>query len=276
MLRQNVLRMTLVVGFLGLVSTGALAQSSLRVLRSAVVVEEPAGDANVVGTVLAGEVLELLDERGSWYLVRPPDDGTEGEWRTGWVNGAMVEPLIAETTRRLRSSETAPSRPRTSTRRPTQLRGELYSYPGTETSLGWALVNDNAATSPLGFNVAATSNFNSWIGLTTEGGANFDSNNIANVQLYSILSGPKFTLRTVDRIAPFGQLLAGATYTRLSAFGSTADAWAFALQPGGGIDIVMTDTVALRFGADTRIHLNSATNKDFRFTVGITFRSNFK
>ena len=219
MLRQNLVRMSLVVSLLLLVSTAASAQSSLRVLRSAVVVAEPAGDANVVGTVLAGELLELLDENGAWYLVRPPEDGTEHEWRTGWVSAAMVEPLIADGTRRSLSGSTAQIRPRASTRRPTQLRGELYTYPGTETSLGWAFVNDNAITSSLGLDVGVTNNFNPWFGLTTEGGANFYSVSafgfeILDIQRYTILSGPKFTLRTVDRIAPFLQLLGGVTYAR--------------------------------------------------------------
>ena len=98
MLRSHVIRISLVAGCLLLASTAASAQSALRVLRSAVVVAEPAGDANVVGTVLTGEVLELLDEQGSWYLVRPPNDGTQREWRTGWINQNLVEGLDAGTT----------------------------------------------------------------------------------------------------------------------------------------------------------------------------------
>ena len=58
MLRSHGIRISLVAGCLLLVSTASSAQSALRVLRSAVVVAEPAGDANVVGTVLAGEVLD--------------------------------------------------------------------------------------------------------------------------------------------------------------------------------------------------------------------------
>ena len=81
----------LVASSLLLLPVVSSAQSTLRVLRSAVVVADPKGDADVVGTVLAGEILELLDERGSWYLVRPPDDGSEREWRTGWLKQGMVE-----------------------------------------------------------------------------------------------------------------------------------------------------------------------------------------
>ena len=281
MLRSNVMRIGPVVMLLLLVSSVASAQSTLRVLRSAVVVAEPAGDANVVATVTSGELLEVLDERGSWYLVRPPDDGTPGDWRTGWVNQAMVELLDADTTSRSPSVSTALSQPRPSARRPTQLRGELYSYPGTETSVGWAFSNDDGLTSPLGFNVGVTNNFNPWIGVTTEGGANFYSVGVLgfevfDAQLYTLMA-PKFTLRTVDRIAPFGQLLAGVTYARGNFLGLEGDNLFFTMQPGGGIDILASDIVGLRFGFDSRIgFVSSTTARDFRFTAGVTFRSNFK
>ena len=91
MLRFHYLPIGLATVFLLLISTVASAQSTtLRVLRTAVVVEEPRGDASIVVTVSSEEVLEVLDVRGSWYLVRPPD-GTTTEWRTGWINQAQVE-----------------------------------------------------------------------------------------------------------------------------------------------------------------------------------------
>ena len=65
--------------------------SNLRVTTSAVVLEEPMGDAAVVSTVSPGEVLEVLDERGDWFMVRPP--GGLGSWRTGWIGRSLVEPI---------------------------------------------------------------------------------------------------------------------------------------------------------------------------------------
>ena len=93
MLRSHGIRISLVAGCLLLVATASSAQSTLRVLRSAVVVAEPAGDASVVGTVVAGEVLELLDERGSWYLVRPPDDDSErvANGLDQWSHGRVTD-----------------------------------------------------------------------------------------------------------------------------------------------------------------------------------------
>jgi hypothetical protein len=75
---------------------GAVAQgvTSVRVLRAAAVLAEPTGAADAVGTVNPGAVLEVLDQREGWYLVRPPA-GTPSSWRTGWINGASVEPIGA-------------------------------------------------------------------------------------------------------------------------------------------------------------------------------------
>jgi hypothetical protein len=67
--------------------------TSARVVRATAVLEQPLGDARSVGTVVIGEILDVLDERNGWYLVRPPAGGPAREWRTGWVNGGTVEPM---------------------------------------------------------------------------------------------------------------------------------------------------------------------------------------
>ena len=72
---------------------GAQPAGRVRVLRTAAVLEQPVGDAKAVATVNAGEVLEVLDERDPWLLVRPPNGGGTREWRTGWLNRASVEPI---------------------------------------------------------------------------------------------------------------------------------------------------------------------------------------
>ena len=96
-------------------STAAFAQrdATVRVVQMSVIVSEPRGDADVVATVTPGVVLELLDESGSWSLVRPPDT-TPRDWRTGWINRTTVELLGTATTPaagqlRLPSSVPAPA-----------------------------------------------------------------------------------------------------------------------------------------------------------------------
>lgn len=68
--------------------------TAVRALRATAVLAEPEGSAEAVGTVNAGDVLEVLDQREGWYLVRPPA-GASQQWRTGWINSASVAPVSA-------------------------------------------------------------------------------------------------------------------------------------------------------------------------------------
>ena len=72
---------------------GAQPANRVRVLRTAAVLEQAVADARAVATVNAGEVLEVLDERDPWVLVRPPNGSGTREWRTGWLNRASVESI---------------------------------------------------------------------------------------------------------------------------------------------------------------------------------------
>ena len=212
----------------------------------------------------------------------------------------MVEVLDAGVVREPRTVPTAPSR-----RGPAQARAvdrQRGTYPGIETTVGWSLLRDSTLgdfsdlavflggpsvndTSALGVFVALTDNVNPWFGVTVDIGVNFFSQDLVGIDIFdfkilTLLAGPKFTYRQVDRVAPFGQFLIGAAYQYVSipladVVESELD---FALQPGGGVDVALTDGVALRFGVDARILFGEAGNtaNQFRFTTGITFRSNFK
>ena len=294
MLQSSGLRTSLAVLSFLLFATVTFAQSTtVRVVRSAVVVAEPAGDASVTGTVATGEVLEVLDERGSWYLVRPPDDGTTRDWRTGWVNKGMVELLVRGVTP---APDPAPSR---SAQAPRARRSIQNRYPTTETAVAWPILKDFALsdasdvsmflggpsvndTSALGFNVATTANFNYWFGLTTEGGGSFFSQDLLGIeifdlQIWTIMSGPKFTLRKSERVAPFGQVLLGGALLNGTILGESGSEWDFALQPGGGVDVALSDAVALRFGVDVRVLFDKPFSGDshnqLRFTTGVVFRT---
>lgn len=72
---------------------GAQSVTAVRVVRTAAVFEQPVGDAGSVGSVGTGEILDVLDERTGWYLVRPAAGSPAREWRTGWVSAATVEPM---------------------------------------------------------------------------------------------------------------------------------------------------------------------------------------
>ena len=158
----------------------------------------------------------------------------------------------------------------------------------------WALLNDSTlagsrllnSRSTLGFGVAVTSNYTPWFGVTTEGGGNFFSQDVGvtrpfDLQTWTLLVGPKFTFRSASPVLkPFGQVLLGLDYVNASVprAGFPDSAWEFAIQPGGGVDIVVSEHVAVRLGLDGRILLDNGDHhtNQLRFTTGITFRSNFK
>ncbi len=115
-------------------SAAVQPELAVRVVRTAVIVSEPRGDADVVGTVTPGEVLDLLDERGSWYLVRPPNDGTPRDWRTGWISQEMVELLGTPTT--ARPPAVAPQQPAVA---PAASRGVQHSV---SVNIGYFMLQD--------------------------------------------------------------------------------------------------------------------------------------
>ncbi|MGE0816081.1 MAG: hypothetical protein AB7O28_27015 [Vicinamibacterales bacterium] len=76
------------------VAASAQDEQRVRVTRATAVSDQPSGDAAVVATANPGDVLEQLDERDGWLLVRPPA-GSPQAWRTGWVNAASTERIGA-------------------------------------------------------------------------------------------------------------------------------------------------------------------------------------
>jgi hypothetical protein len=98
--------------------TYAQGVRTARVIRTAVIVTEPRGDASVVSTVPPGVVLELVGERGEWYQVRLI---AEAGIRPlgGWVHRDLVEFL--PTTGAATPAPASPSsagQPRTATGQP--------------------------------------------------------------------------------------------------------------------------------------------------------------
>lgn len=75
----------------------AQGTSTVRVTETVAVVEQPDGSASSVGTANAGQVLEVLDQRNGWLLVRPLE-GSPRPWRTGWINAASTQPMTGVAT----------------------------------------------------------------------------------------------------------------------------------------------------------------------------------
>jgi hypothetical protein len=84
--------LALVAGLSLSASAAAQTPASVRVTKRAVVMDTPRSDGFVVGAVNPGEVLTVLNQSGSWYLVNTPE---RLPLRRGWIQSAAVDVAIA-------------------------------------------------------------------------------------------------------------------------------------------------------------------------------------
>lgn len=122
--------------------------------------------------------------------------------------------------------------------------------------------------------------FDGGFGVVGEVGGNYKTPTILSTEIksriYSFLTGPKYTVRPTSRISLFGQILFGAARASTEASGNdSVSETDFAFQPGGGVDIVLTQAlpVVVRVGGDFRgIRSNGNTSKEGRFIAGLAYR----
>ena len=137
-----------------------------------------------------------------------------------------------------------------------------------------------------GFNTSVTLNLNKWFGIANEFSGHFGTTNIIGVNsdfnVYLVGVGPRVAYRGIDRVTPFAHILFGVARSDLKfggALGTLSNA-GFAMIVGGGLDVKVTDNIALRlFQADyvlTRINHQIGTSTDnqsnFRASTGVVLR----
>jgi len=135
---------------------------------------------------------------------------------------------------------------------------------------------------------SVTYNFSQWLGLTAElGGNEFNrnlspltgSNSGAHGSFTSFLFGPRLNFRTLDRLVPFVEFLAGGTNSGVELTGTNGQT-AFAIATGGGLDVVLTKNIAWRaiqmdylMTTHSGIALGpSGRENNIRVATGIVFR----
>ena len=158
-----------------------------------------------------------------------------------------------------------------------------------EASAGYAFMRDTTVEEnfPAGWYFSAAANLNSWFGVAGEvSGAHRKLADLAAItvraNLYTFMGGPRFFIKR-GRMVPFAEILAGAAHLRLNTTAPTvldADATdtKFALQPGGGVTILLTPNVAARAAVDYR-RIVFTNDGDFdeeddsqvRFIAGVVF-----
>jgi opacity protein-like surface antigen len=150
-----------------------------------------------------------------------------------------------------------------------------------------------------GWNASVAANLNRWFGLVVDFSGHYDSSSSTfnfgpigpgrsetGVSAHTFLVGPRFSYRGHDRLTPFGHILAGATRQHIEnttviprnggqdVFTFSDNDTRFVGAIGGGLDVQLTDSFALRvIQADYQwTRLSGITQDNARVSTGIVFR----
>jgi hypothetical protein len=148
---------------------------------------------------------------------------------------------------------------------------------GGDVAVGVGILHDSdlEETFPTGWLFAATGNVTSMLGIVGEVGGNYKTVDVLgtdlNLRVHSFLGGLRFMNRT-EKAVPFAQFLVGAVNGQASVLGASDSSTHLAFQPGGGVDIMMSEKIGIRLQGDYRIIKSDGdTSSEFRFAVGAVF-----
>lgn len=173
---------------------------------------------------------------------------------------------------------------------------QAQGFRGIEVFGGYAYLRDNlrSTNSPFypvavpfgsnfslnGWQASVTENAADWLGLTQEFGGFYGTRRLQGLEnhfnMFSILSGPRFSYPGLKGVTPFAHALFGYNQTKVSLPGAglAATSSAYAMALGGGMDVNVSRHMAVRlFQADyflTRDFGNTQNN--LRFSAGLVFR----
>ena len=169
--------------------------------------------------------------------------------------------------------------------------------PIAELSAGYAFMHDTDIDEnfPAGWYVSGAVNLSQWFGIVGEAGGSYTTVDetygleqrfslSTKLEGYTFMAGPRF-FRKTGRVVPFAQFLTGVLYAR----SRTTSTWGdeppyrggrlvstdFAIQPGGGVTVLLTERVGLRVAGDYRCAIDTEDEteytNEFRFITGFTF-----
>jgi opacity protein-like surface antigen len=173
--------------------------------------------------------------------------------------------------------------------------------PAVEVSGGYMFMRDlsddlpEKTNFPAGWYAAVGVNLNRWFGVVGEATGSYKSDfsltmdevTFSNsARVHTFMGGPRFSAKS-GRLVPYAQMLVGGAHVRIKStipdlalaapVSLTFTDTLFAVQPGGGLSVLVTENVGIRVGADYRTIIdfvdggeNEYTN-EFRVLAGFTF-----
>jgi opacity protein-like surface antigen len=166
----------------------------------------------------------------------------------------------------------------TATPRPASAQEVGMPVPVGQVMAGYTFMRDleaNDVNFPAGWVFSAAVNPSRWLGVVGEATGSYNNSldlgfgqPAVEARVYTFMGGPRF-FKQAGRIAPFGQILAGAANRRIEGFSKTS----FAFQPGGGVTIFLTERVGVRVAGDYRCIVDH--DEEFTYTNEIRVVSGF-
>ncbi|HTY60804.1 MAG TPA: outer membrane beta-barrel protein [Acidobacteriota bacterium] len=164
-------------------------------------------------------------------------------------------------------------------------------YPKAEIFGGYSYLRVNPEGFNLnGWNASVAANVTSWFGVEGDFSGHYGSPGIfgfqipyVNINSYTFMGGPKLTYRT-DKFEPFAHFLIGADRASTGALGYNISDTALAAVVGGGIDInvskslavraIQVDYLMTRFNAAPQIFFSGLGDhqNNFRFSAGLVLK----
>jgi len=150
---------------------------------------------------------------------------------------------------------------------------------GTNFPAGWFTSGGVNVTRWMGLVGEATGSYKNHFFDVSQGDERIDS----DARVYTFMGGPRFFYKR-GRFAPFAQVLAGAAHLRLNVKWSsgltngseTESTTDFSIQPGGGLNVYLTDSVGVRLAADYRTIMDfeedTTYQNQFRLASGLIFQ----
>jgi len=120
---------------------------------------------------------------------------------------------------------------------------------------------------------SVTENLNDWFGGRIEISAFGGSTGGTNVTAQTFTFGPVFAYHKFDRFIPYAHVQVGAIHASQGYLGISQSANKFAMTTGGGVDLKINRTAAIRLQADYLLtKFLSQTQNNLQFSTGLVIR----
>lgn len=152
------------------------------------------------------------------------------------------------------------------------------AIPNVEVFGGYSWMHTSAAGSSTAVNAngiagSVDANMNRWLGVVGQFGGYFGSPSGVSTKTQTYLFGPTFALRNGSNVTPFVHALFGRVHESASYRGVSSAESAFGYGMGGGVDWVLSNSLAVRLGQIDyiRASFSGTPQNNIRFSTGVVF-----